>query len=177
MNDDNDSALFKDSMKGVTPLKDDGKILSQKNRPKPFKLNLEYAESTIQDNLSDFQRTELVDSDERLSFKRSGVQHRQFQQLQRGQFPLEADLDLHGMVAQDAKIMMLQFLDWAVEERLRTICIIHGKGYGSSEYPVLKNKLNNWLRQSHHVIAFCSAQPKDGGSGALYVRLKSNGFT
>ena len=59
MNDDNDSALFKDSMKGVTPLKDDGKILSQKNRPKPFKLNLEYAESTIQDNLSDFQRTEL----------------------------------------------------------------------------------------------------------------------
>ncbi|MEE9156926.1 MAG: Smr/MutS family protein, partial [Gammaproteobacteria bacterium] len=38
--------------------------------------------------------------------------------------------------------------------------------------PVLKNKLNNWLRQRDEVLAFCSTRPVDGGTGAVYVLLK-----
>ena len=37
---------------------------------------------------------------------------------------------------------------------------------------ILKNKLNNWLRQVDEIIAFCSAVAKDGGQGALYLLLR-----
>jgi DNA-nicking Smr family endonuclease len=50
---------------------------------------------------------------------------------------------------------------------------VHGKGNGSwQKQPVLKNKLNQWLRQRDEVLAFCSARPCDGGTGAIYVLLK-----
>jgi DNA-nicking Smr family endonuclease len=37
---------------------------------------------------------------------------------------------------------------------------------------VLKVKVNAWLRQKDAVLAFCSARPQDGGTGAVYVLLK-----
>jgi DNA-nicking Smr family endonuclease len=51
--------------------------------------------------------------------------------------------------------------------------IIHGKGNGSRHRgPVLKQKINHWLRQRDEVLAFCSARPMDGGTGAIYVLLR-----
>ena len=55
----------------------------------------------------------------------------------------------------------------------RCVRIIHGKGRGSAQgLPVLKNKVNYWLQQRDDVLAFCSARPVDGGTGAVYVLLK-----
>jgi DNA-nicking Smr family endonuclease len=60
---------------------------------------------------------------------------------------------------------------------LSCLRIIHGKGYGSyQKQPVLKAKLNSWLRQHEHVQAFCSARASDGGTGAVYVLIKSHHF-
>jgi DNA-nicking Smr family endonuclease len=51
--------------------------------------------------------------------------------------------------------------------------IIHGKGNTSlGKMPVLKGRVNSWLRQKNEVLAFCSARPNDGGTGAVYVLLK-----
>ena len=51
--------------------------------------------------------------------------------------------------------------------------IVHGKGLRSRQgQPVLKVKVNHWLRQREEVLAFCSARPVDGGTGAVYVLLK-----
>jgi DNA-nicking Smr family endonuclease len=51
--------------------------------------------------------------------------------------------------------------------------VIHGKAFSQSgQQPVLKSYVNDWLRQLPQVLAFCSAQPKDGGSGALYILIK-----
>jgi DNA-nicking Smr family endonuclease len=33
--------------------------------------------------------------------------------------------------------------------------------------------MNSWLRQHHTVLAFSSAPPRHGGTGALYVLLRS----
>jgi DNA-nicking Smr family endonuclease len=49
--------------------------------------------------------------------------------------------------------------------------IIHGKGRGSGEQPVLKQKANQWLRQKDEVLAFVTAPRWDGGTGAVYVLL------
>ncbi|MDH5572217.1 MAG: Smr/MutS family endonuclease, partial [Gammaproteobacteria bacterium] len=58
--------------------------------------------------------------------------------------------------------------------RIRCVRIIHGKGYGSvSQQPVLKQFVNYWLRQREDIMAFCSARQADGGTGAVYVLLKT----
>jgi DNA-nicking Smr family endonuclease len=57
----------------------------------------------------------------------------------------------------------------------RTLLIIHGRGLKSDLGPVLKESVVKWLTTgtlSHLVLAFCSARPCDGGTGALYVLLK-----
>ena len=55
----------------------------------------------------------------------------------------------------------------------RCVRIVHGKGLSSEgKLPVLKVKVNSWLRQKDDVLAFCSARPQDGGTGAVYVLLK-----
>jgi DNA-nicking Smr family endonuclease len=86
---------------------------------------------------------------------------------------LEAELDLHGLTLAKAEPTLSQFLEQCQEQKIRCVRIIHGKGWGSRDNkPVLKSKLNHWLRQSDAVLAFCSATIEDGGTGALYVLLK-----
>jgi len=109
-----------------------------------------------------------------LYFARPGLQQRQLQRLRRGQLAIGAELDLHGMTAAEARARLGEFVTYCAAQHVRCARIIHGKGFGSTDSaPVLKNRLNAWLRQHPDVLAFSSAQPRDGGSGALYVLLRS----
>jgi DNA-nicking Smr family endonuclease len=114
-----------------------------------------------------------VETGEELLFIRSGVQHSVLAKLRRGQFSIEAELDLHGMIVRVAQVEVANFLRECRNRSIRCARIVHGKGYGSwQKQPVLKNKLNKWLRQRDEVLAFCSARPVDGGTGAVYVLIK-----
>ena len=127
------------------------------------------------DKFSDAFDTDTVSSDETLFFARPGLQQRQLQRLKRGQLQVGAELDMHGMTAAIARNALVNFIALCSEQHIRCARIIHGKGYGSgTDAPVLKNRLNSWLRQHHDVLAFSSTQIKDGGSGALYVLLRSS---
>lgn len=113
-----------------------------------------------------------IETGEQLLFVRPGVQHRLLQELRRGHLPPQERLDLHGLRVAEARDVLGQFLAYARQQRLRVVQIIHGKGYGSqSRQPILKQKINQWLRQREQVLAFCSAPAFDGGSGAVYVLL------
>ena len=128
------------------------------------------------DNFSDAYDPGNVTADETLFFARPGLQQRQLQRFRRGQLPCAAELDMHGMTAAVARSELAGFIARCRERRIRCARIIHGKGYGSGGLaPVLKNRLNSWLRQHHDVLAFSSAQARHGGSGALYVLLRSAG--
>ena len=113
-------------------------------------------------------------SGEDLWYAKPGVQLSLMRKLRRGQFSARAELDLHGLRSEDARVVVAEFL----LERLRgwrCVRIIHGKGLGSGpKGPVIKQKLGGWLRQSKNVLAFCSARPVDGGTGALYILLGKN---
>lgn len=109
---------------------------------------------------------------ESLNFVRAGVQTRVLRRLKRGQTPLEDKLDLHGLTADEASVRLGAFLQCARQQGHRGLLIVHGKGRGSGRGgPRLKALLNRWLRLRPEVIAFCTAQPRDGGTGALYVLL------
>ena len=93
--------------------------------------------------------------------------------LSRGNFSIQAEMDLHGMIVDDARIALREFIEYAVNTELTCVRIIHGKGLGSGQSgPKLKPRVNAWLRQWDTVLAFVSARPVDGGTGAVYVLLK-----
>ncbi len=81
-----------------------------------------------------------------------------------------------GLTANEARPYLEGFIHKAYMNGLRTLLIIHGRGLKSEAEPVLKNSVIRWItsgRLSHKVLAFCSARPCDGGTGALYVLLKA----
>ena len=101
------------------------------------------------------------------------MQARIVRQLRRGQLRPHGTLDLHGLTADEASSRLADFLHASVAADRRVVCIVHGKGRGSGgRGPVLKALINRWLRTRNEVLAFCSAQPRDGGTGALYVLLR-----
>ena len=77
------------------------------------------------------------------------------------------------MTKAQARQALLQFLAETKLIGKNCVRIIHGKGHRSSNQgPVLKPMVAKWLTQLNDVLAYCSAKPEDGGSGAVYVLLK-----
>ena len=126
------------------------------------------------DSFSDYFDAGEVASDETLFFARPGIQQRKLQQLRRGRLAVGAELDMHGMTAAIARHELVQFISACRDQHIRCVSVIHGKGYrADGQAPVLKNRINNWLRQHHDVLAFSSTPQREGGSGAVYVLLRS----
>jgi len=97
--------------------------------------------------------------------------------LHRGDFSIQAHIDLHGMNVKEARSAFNAFLKEAVSAGKRAVLIIHGRGLSSPAEPVLKNGVQTWLTSRawrKWVIAYSSAQPFDGGAGATYVLLRNN---
>ena len=95
--------------------------------------------------------------------------------LHRGEFSIQAHVDLHGQGVAEAKKTFEEFLKGAVKSGRRAVLIIHGRGLSSPGEPVLKNNVREWLTRGHWrkwVIAFSSAQSYDGGAGATYILLR-----
>ena len=97
--------------------------------------------------------------------------------LHRGDFSIQAHLDLHGLSAHDARISFENFLREAVHTGKSGILVIHGRGLSSPSVPVLKTKVIEWLTRGSWrkwVIAYATARSCDGGAGATYVLLRKH---
>lgn len=168
---DDDAALFKRSVRHVKPLQNENKA-SLGHRPRTHCKRPPTA-ATITDTLSDDYSPEEIQANDSMQFNRPGLQNKLLRKFRLGQIPIEYELDLHGKTVIEARSALVNFLHQCQTKNARCVRIIHGKGFGSSQkLPILKNKMNSWLRQRNDVLAFCSAQPADGGTGAVYVLLK-----
>lgn len=160
-------STFQEAMKGAQPLKQKEKIPIKpkvnKIIARPYR---EKEEKIFQENAS----LDMVHGDEFISFHHPGISHKMLRKLRKGQYNVQAMLDLHGMKVDQAEVAVEHFLYQCLHEGLRVVLIIHGKGHQTM--PVLKNKLNHWLRSFTPVLAFCSAAPSHGSRGAMYVLLK-----
>jgi DNA-nicking Smr family endonuclease len=108
-----------------------------------------------------------------LSFRRPGVREQTLRHLRRGRYPVEDELDLHGLSQAAARDYLADFLAASRDAGLRCVRVVHGKGYRSgARGPVLKIAVNTWLRRHADVLAFTSARAIDGGTGAVYVLLR-----
>jgi DNA-nicking Smr family endonuclease len=166
-----EESLFLSEMRGVTPLKPDNKARTSKTPKKPHRQTIDKSDSFAIDDV--FSDTEIIEEcPDILSFSRGGLQHGVLRKLRQGKQPIEHVLDLHGLTVAEARTTLQEFLGECESAGLRHIIIVHGKGFRSKDKPVIKPMVNRWLRVVDNVLAFHSAQPKDGGNGAVYVLLK-----
>jgi DNA-nicking Smr family endonuclease len=129
-------------------------------------------ERVMQELLEESDETASYESGDELKFLRSGYSTRLLKKLRRGEFSIQDELDLHGLVVADAKQETHGFINECARDRVRAVRIVHGKGRNSAgRMPVLKNMLIGWLSKNKHVIAVCSTPANDGGTGAVYVLL------
>ena len=100
--------------------------------------------------------------------------------LHRGDFAIQAHIDLHGLGVEAAQRAFDRFLKETLLTGKRAVLVIHGRGLSSPHQPVLKNKVQDWLTRGpwrKWIIAFTSAQSYDGGAGATYVLLRQRPYT
>lgn len=170
---DADKALFRDKASGARKLEHD-KVSHPKTPRKPIpQQRVADDRQVLDDMFSDESYAGEVETSDELFFYREGLQQKLLKQLRRGQLSITAELDLHGYIVADARIALTEFLKDCRRHGDRCVRIVHGKGHGSKQkLPILKNKVNSWLQQRDEILAFCSARPVDGGTGAVYVLLK-----
>ena len=171
---DNENFSFQEAIKGVKPIKNDRIDLYAHDRnTQPYRDKNDYSEGQQHSHLSDNRETAVVSGEEAIFFARSGVQQKLQKQLRQGKVPVEDHHDLHGLTIEQAREDLQAFIQFAQQRQMRCVILVHGKGYRAhSEQPILKNKVNCWLRQHPDVLAFSSALPKDGGTGAVYILIK-----
>ena len=120
---------------------------------------------------------DLVDTDEYLEGYIRGIHPIVLEKLRRGQFSIQAYLDLHGLTAREAEEAVGEFISEAVTLGYRCVLLVHGRGLNSKDQiPVIKKKLETFLLRGpvkKNILAFTSARQVDGGAGASYVLLRA----
>ena len=170
-NEDTEEArVFRAAVRDVTPLATPA-VLPGTARPRPARRRAPIVESA---SLGDVVAADdAPGAADPLSYRRPGVRDQTLRHLRRGRYPVEDELDLHGLSQSAARDHLAEFIASSSRAGLRCVRIVHGKGYRSgARGPVLKVGVNTWLRRHADVLAFTSARVIDGGTGAVYVLLR-----
>ncbi len=176
--------LFRQTMTGTKPISEKKiEIQQPKNRRTHSKTKITKHHATSSNNaptkqISVYTNTDYiteVSGEEQLFFARTGLQTKTIRQLRKGQLPIEAKIDLHGLTINEAEAALTEFLNNCRQQHIRHILVVHGKGsHSTNSITTIKSAVNAWLREPDFILAFCSAQPHHGGTGALYALLKSH---
>jgi DNA-nicking Smr family endonuclease len=129
--------------------------------------------AVLKESLSDlFEVDHYLEDDPALNYSAPGVGPDVMKKMRKGHWPVQDELDLHGMNRDQARDALGAFLTKAGQRNHRCVCVIHGRGFGSrGQEPVLKSMVHSWLVQKG-VVAFCQARNHEGGEGALIVLLR-----
>jgi DNA-nicking Smr family endonuclease len=168
---------FREAMRGVRRLRavDSPALASKpKRRPSAVLMRAE-RQAVLADSLMDLRSPDapLLETGEEILYRGPRISQMVFRQLRRGQFRVEAELDLHGLREDEAREQLRSFIAAALAEGLRVVRVVHGKGRRSGHRgPVLRQMTHDTLRRLEAVLAFASAREVDGGSGACLVLLQ-----
>lgn len=178
MTEDKDFSLFKAEVQGVKPIKYDRAETGKKPKDR-LQVNIlrknasnSLVKEIVVDGLSD-QFVIDVEPEEFLYWSKNGVQESQMHRLKAGQIAFEGSIDMHGLIVDQARNLLWEFLDEATRLEVRCVRVTHGKALRKDKSkPIIKSYVNTWLRQHPQVLGFSSCQAKHGGTGAVYILLK-----
>jgi DNA-nicking Smr family endonuclease len=173
-----DAALFRAAVGEVKPLAEQNRITPRSAPRKPL-LHPSVSPLAIPDTLSDGwpakSSSDFAAKNAPDEFLSNGLSRMTLRKLRRGTWPIQDSLDLHGNNSDAARKLLQEFLHEATQRKLRCVLVIHGKGLNSQGgEAVLRRLTRHWLTQHQHVLGYCDAPSKDGGSGAALVLLKTS---
>ncbi len=164
-NDEDDN--FADMVPGVKRLKHDRINLYDQRARKP--------QNPLRHSSSDYRHPPSAAPEGTSSsavFFDAGLQKKLQRRIRLGLIRPEASLDLHGYRSFDAVDALDAFVERARDAGMRMLVVVHGRGYRSAGEAVLRPLVHRRLAERGDVLAWCPAQPRDGGDGASYVYLR-----
>lgn len=170
---DDDIRLFHDAIGPVRALHPRSEIVEPKPGPEPEARQFLLDEAAVSGELltHDFDLGTIEMGDELLHLK-EGQSPKLLRDLRRGKFSIRAEIDLHQMTIPVAREAIRLFLEDAHRHGEYCVRIIHGKGLRSkANGPVIKKLTDSMLRRRADVLAYASAPPSQGGTGAVIVLL------
>jgi len=177
---ENEAELFRAAVRGAVPIPANARDRAGATRPRvstkgPVREDVA-ALAELNDLVAGVASFDISDTEEHVEGMVLGLDPRVLRRLRAGEFAHHAHLDLHGMTAEEAKQAVREFVLRSMVVGRRCVLIVHGRGRNSPDQrPVLKDRLKHWLTHGElgrRVLAFSSARPYDGGSGAMYVLLR-----
>lgn len=176
--EEDDAALFFESVGGVEEVRRGAPTVGTTRPPPPARLKEEEDESLLR--LTELVATsthfEVASGDAFIEGAVEGLDEKVLRKLHRGDWKVQGELDLHGLTQAQAKPQLEVFLRASRMKGLRCVRLIHGRGLHSpDQIAVLKQGVQRWLTAgllAKQVLAFCTAKPEDGGTGAVYVLLR-----
>lgn len=174
-----DASALAELMRDVSPLEAVPPLRERRVAPRPMLEEMD-EDALVMRRLDELVHGEVpfdfADTDEYIEAHVADLDRRVVKRLEDGEFAVQRHLDLHGLNREEARAAVAAFLRRSQQQGLRCVLIVHGRGKGSRDnVPVLKEKLRHWLTRgamSRRVLAYASAQPFDGGTGAVYVLLR-----
>jgi DNA-nicking Smr family endonuclease len=174
-----DDAALAELMRGVRPLDAGPPLREQRVAPRPMLAEAD-DDALVMRKLDELVHGDVpfdfADTEEYIEAHVADLDRRIVARLKAGDFPVQRHLDLHGCTREEARAKVSDFLRRSQSQGLRCVLIVHGRGKGSKDnVPVLKEKLRHWLTRGaigRRVLAYASALPFDGGTGAVYVLLR-----
>lgn len=171
--DADDTRLFRDAIGPVRPLRENQATPLSRPRPPAEPVQSRLDEARVRGELlSHAPDPATIEFGDEISWLKQGQPQRLLQRLRRGLYSVRAELDLHEMTAAVAREAIAGFLDDCIRHGELCVRIVHGKGLRSkAQGPVLKQLTDTLLRRRADVLAFTSARPAQGGTGAVIVLL------
>lgn len=163
--DDGDGKAFSKAMKGVKPL-------ARRDKWQPPPRTRAVSPPAPPEEPVQF---EVARVGERVEGRAPGIDRKHLRRLRSGDVPVDVRVDLHGLHGPEAREAVREALIGAAEAGRRCALVIHGRGHRSERGSVLREALPRWLAEpplGAWVMAFASATPADGGTGATYVLLR-----
>ena len=170
-----EARLFREAVRGVRPLRaHPPPPRKPKVRPRARFARADRA-AVLRESLDPRAADPEQLTGEALAFHRPQIPATLLRRLRRGDYHVQREIDLHGMTVAEAKLALRAFLVSALEQHVRCVRVVHGKGLRSGHRgPVLKAAVSAILRRTGAVLAFVSARRVDGGTGAVYVLLSTD---
>lgn len=169
-------ALFRAAVSDARPLKPSNRVQHGKRLPPPrAQQHLADEQAALRESLHGaIGLQDRLEGGDEPSYLRAGLASSVLRDLRRGRWVIQDEIDLHGQTREEARLLLAQFIADALQDGVRCVRIVHGKGLRSpGKQAVLRQLVRGWLMQKDEVLAYCQARPQDGGEGALIALLRS----
>ncbi len=174
--DPEDLAAFHSAVADARPLRPANRVHLGGPRPPPRPLqHLADERAALGESLhGPIGLQDRLEGGDEPTYLRPGMAAGVLRDLRRNRWVVQAQIDLHGLNRDEARLQLAAFIAASVKAGIRCVRIIHGKGIGSpGRQAVLRHLVRGWLMQKNEVLAYCQAPPRDGGDGALIALLRS----